>query len=223
MVIAIACLPIIAFIMLLRSTALLIPLLSLANAAPSRLLTSNDHSSILPIALLTILLLAALLYYDKLNGFRWLNAIRHGIGEAIRRTRRYRKKNGEKSMRVETEEVLPTPKSAQITEHDNERPFIEEAHSVLHESLTSPQADPMVEEELQEPKKEVNLKEVFQARESKAKGNGKPKKEKKSKSKLKSRLQSHGNEQEEKEGEEESSFNDEESVDEGAPRGTEVE
>jgi hypothetical protein len=52
--------------------------------------------------------------------------------------------------------------------------------------LISPKSDPIAQQELEESSHEVDMKNVFQARESKHKS----KKEKKPKSKLKQRLQS---------------------------------
>jgi hypothetical protein len=109
--------------MLLSHAARLIPACLLVHAAHSQLLDSppptSDNSPLLIATALVLLALTAFICYDKRQGFRWVNAARHAVGELIRRGKQYRKKNGDKSLRIETEEILPTPKTTHITEADN--------------------------------------------------------------------------------------------------------
>lgn len=96
------------------------PLLALALpvlAAPQN--TENASSSPLLLLVLLLLLLLGLVLYDKRRGFPWLTAVRHRIGDIIYRLRTYRKQKNDKQLRIETDEVLATPKSAHITETDN--------------------------------------------------------------------------------------------------------
>lgn len=91
----------------------------------ARQLTEDSSSSPLLLLTLLLLLLLGVVLYDKRRGFPWLTAARHRIGDIIYRVRTYRKQKNDKQLRIETDEVLATPKSAHITETDNERPFIE--------------------------------------------------------------------------------------------------
>lgn len=200
------------------------PLIVLAApvlAAPQN--PESFASSPLLLLVLLLLLLLGLVLYDKRRGFPWLTAVRHRIGDLIYRLRTYRRQKNDKQLRIETDEVLATPKSVHITEIDNERPFIEaEGNSVLQESICASRSDPMAEQEMEEHKQEVDLKRPFQARES----NNKKKKPVKSKSKLKSKLQFAEGEGEKQE-DLDNSFTEDSSVDgnsiDAPVRGTEVE
>lgn len=113
--------------MLLLSRNLSILLLIFPTLSTPHLLTEDTPSStstILYTLLAILFFLTALFCYDKRQNFKWLTIIRHSIGECVRRVRQYRRRSMDKSMRVETEEVLPTPKSTHM-EAENERPFIE--------------------------------------------------------------------------------------------------
>lgn len=80
----------------------LLPVLPLA-AARQLTASASASSSGLLVAALVLLVLLGVLYYDRRNNFRWVTAGRHCVGECVFRLRLYRKRSGEKSMRVETE------------------------------------------------------------------------------------------------------------------------
>jgi uncharacterized membrane protein len=76
------------------------------NLLSYRQLNEDATTHFNPIVILIAFILLSVLafiFYDRRNGFRFINAVRHRVGESIRRIRLYRKNRLSKQQRIETE------------------------------------------------------------------------------------------------------------------------
>ena len=77
----------------------------------------NNNNSSIWIGIVMVVGLVVFALYDRRNGYRCVNFIRHQIGELVIRIKNYRKNKAQKQYKIETEECLPTAKRAYSTEN----------------------------------------------------------------------------------------------------------